>query len=344
VRLTRHRARVVQLGRRRCRTRVKAVDPELGFNDNAVRAGRLSAKADARLTEGVGAGIHRLTFDWRYAEPRKDDYHFEIYDDIYQAMIARGIRPLFVVMYAPSWAWDLFVGCRGDCRYPPSRNRYAEWAEILGIIARRYPHAAGIEVWNEPNSPRFWAPQLDPRRYADLVIEAHRAVKAVDQRMPVISAGLVSGDGSRGEMPLEDFLSALYGYGLRDAVDGIGMHTYPRNGGFPEVSFGLATVRAVQAAFGDSATPIWITEVGFSTAGSDPLLTVSEADQKKRLIEIYRGLGREPGVRSVIIHSLIDPATGLGLDAGYGLIRADGSPKPAYCALATELRTGTKCP
>ena len=44
-----------------------AATPNFGFNDNSVRSGTLSASESAQLDQGAGAGIVRLTFDWRYA-------------------------------------------------------------------------------------------------------------------------------------------------------------------------------------------------------------------------------------------------------------------------------------
>src|SRR3954451_8533903 len=76
-----------------------------GFNDNAVRAGQLSAPADAGLAARAGANLTRVTFDWRYAEPSPRQYDLSAYDAIYRASLAKGIRPLWIVMFAPRWAW-----------------------------------------------------------------------------------------------------------------------------------------------------------------------------------------------------------------------------------------------
>src|SRR3954447_23753072 len=69
-----------------------------GFNDNGVREGILSPERDAALTRGVGGRVTRLTFDWRYAEPRRGVYDLAVYDRIYRADVAAGVRPLWIVM------------------------------------------------------------------------------------------------------------------------------------------------------------------------------------------------------------------------------------------------------
>src|SRR4051812_25868213 len=127
-----------------------------GFNDNAVRAGQLSAPADADLAARAGANLTRVGFDWRYAEPSPGHYELSDYDAIYKSSLARGIRPLWTVVFAPRWAWTLGTTCSGDCRYPPADNQMAAWTGLLKLIAQRYPRSAGIEVWNEPNLKDFW--------------------------------------------------------------------------------------------------------------------------------------------------------------------------------------------
>lgn len=199
------------------RGRAAAPSPRLGFNDNAVRGGQLSAGRDALLTERVGGQIHRLTFDWRWVEVNQGVYRLEAYDEIYRAMLARGIRPLFVLMFAPHWAWDRSVRCdrwRSDCRFPPAREHYQAWRRVARLLATRYRRAAGIEVWNEPNERIFWQPRPDPVRYAELLREAYGGVKAAHSRMPVISGWLTTRATSSGNaMSLADFASAVLGAG-----------------------------------------------------------------------------------------------------------------------------------
>ena len=42
------------------------------------------------------------------------------------------------------------------------------------MVAQRYPEAAAIEIWNEPNVHWFWRPRPDPARYTELLVEALR--------------------------------------------------------------------------------------------------------------------------------------------------------------------------
>ena len=324
------------------------MDPELGFNDNAIRARRISAEEDAAVTEGVGAGIHRLVFDWRYAERVRDQYHWEDYDRIYRAMLARGIRPLFILVDAPRWTWGFSAQCRSEaaCRFPPAEEHVGEWREIAGLLATRYPRAAGIEIWNEANSRRYWKPSPDIARYTRLLKEAYSAIKAANPRMPVLTGGFSSvGVSQDGDYSLVDFLSGMYTHGGGGHFDGLSFHAYPGTRTLEAFHRALRQVREVKARYGDAVSRLWVTETGLSTTGEDPRYRRSEAEQAAGIVDLYRRLKAAPDVDAIIFHTLIDPpGDGLSPEHGYGLLRSDLRRKPAYCALAKAVRKLERCP
>lgn len=318
------------------------MDPWLGFNDNAIRAGRLSAPDAALLTEGVGAGIDRLTFDWRYAERVRDRYELADYDRIYEAMLERGVRPLLVLMFAPTWAWDPLTLCSGDCRFPPARSELAEWRQMAALLATRYPEAAGIEIWNEPNDADFWEWQPDPERYAELLIEAHRAVKQANPAMRVVAGGLADPPPGGG-IGLRDFLSRVLEAGAAGSFDALAFHVYPRDTSLDEVAAKLELVRELRDRFRADRPPLWVTETGFTTTGPSPP-RLSEAGQGAALVALYGALRREADVQGVVINSLLEVLGDRSLpDPGYGIVRADGTKKPAYCELARAVGTRLPC-
>lgn len=351
VRVGRARARVRarRIGRFRCRGFTRAVDPQLGFNDNSIRAGQLSAERDARLTEAVGAGLHRLTVDWRNIERSPDVYRWTDYDRIYAAMLSRGIRPVLIVAFAPLWARPFGALCLGEslCRGPPKPAAYPALRRFAGLLARRYPRAAAIEAWNEPNESAFWQPSPDPRGYVAVLREVWLGVKEAVPSMPVVSGGLSGRSIARPgqSITVRDFTRAIYAYGGSGSFDALGVHAYPSDATLGQVRLTLDETRAVAASFGDAGRPIWVTETGYTTSGNTPY-SVSPAMQGDGTIAIYRYLKAQPDVRAVIFHQLIDPPLGVATnpDSGFGLLRADGSAKPAYCRLVAELRTGVACP
>ena len=327
------RVRLRRARRARCRSAWSPLAPWFGFNDNAIRAGQLSAEEDARLTEAVGGAIHRLTFDWRYAEPNPGSFRFAAYDRIYAAMLARGIRPLFVLAFAPTWAREWSLLCSGDCRQPPARRHYPEWRRIAATLAVRYPRAAGIEVWNEPNERVFWHSGPDPERYAEILREAHRGIKEANPSMPVLTGGfsnryLSDDDG----MALTDFLRRTYSSGARRHFDALAFHAYPSGPRLGAVGRALREVKTIAARFGDAGVPLWVTETGISTTDPRPHFDVDLDEQAHTVTEAVRIL-RRAGVKVVLVHTLLEPDRD-STARGFGLVALDGRPKPAFCHLA----------
>src|SRR4051794_8768442 len=215
-----------------------------GFSENAVNEGLLTPTRAAGLEHAAGAKVTRVPFDWRRAEPSRDHYRLASFDRIYGASLARGIRPLWVVALAPSWACERPARCRNERGWPPARREDREWRELVGLVARRYPRAAGVEIWNEPNLRAFWQPSPDPVRYAELLRSGYRAAKRANPDMPV-AGGVVSNvarPGRRG-IAMSDFLHAMYRAGAKGYMDALSYHPYTRINGEPEA---LATTREVR--------------------------------------------------------------------------------------------------
>ena len=318
--------------------------PLFGYNDNAVRAGRISAEADAQLTQRSGANITRLTFDWRWVEPQRGQRRFAKYDEIYSAMRARDIRPLLILMFAPSWAMDSTVSCNQwaqECRYPPAREHYADWRSIAAELATRYPDAAGIEVWNEQNSSIFWRSGPDPGRYKELLAETYRAVKAVAPSMPVISGGLADAGNVAGvSLSLTNYLKRMYQHGAAPFMDGIGIHPYPStldSGPNSRLQENMAEYRHIRNYFGDAGKPFWATEVGLSSSNISPSLQLTEDQQAAGLRSAYRALAGMADVRAVVVHELVQNGTDVSdVSSGWGVVRPDLTPRRAFCVLALE--------
>ncbi len=340
----RRRVRLRRTAKPRCGARIATLAPWLGFNDNAIRGGENTAEEQAQLTESVGAGIHALTLDWRFAEPSPGTFKFADYDRIYRAMLDRGVRPLFILAFAPKWAWDSLAVCiLPDCRFPPARERLPEWRRFAATVAARYPRAAGIQVWNEPNEREFWSPRPDPGRYAELLSSAHAGVKSVAPDMPVLTGGF--SNRRRNEeagMGLADFLRGIYGAGARGNFDVLGFHAYPESVRLDAIPHTLAAVRDIPAQAGDHRVPLWVTETGLSTGDPNPRYRATPEQQASGLIATVRVL-RRAGARVVLVHTLLESyRRGSSREHGFGVMREDHTPKPAFCALARE--TGARAP
>lgn len=317
--------------------------PAYGFNDNSVRAGLLEPGREAALAARGGARVVRLTFDWRFAERTPGTYDFAVYDRIYRALRAHGIRPLWTVIFAPPWAWDRGTRCTGDCRYPPARRAEGRYGALVARIARRYPRSAGIEVWNEPNLTTFWQPRPDAARYSRLLAVAHRAVRRVAPRMPVVNGGLSNNrtTDDRGNVSLHDFLTTMYRHGAARSTDAVSFHPYPVSRSDSLLLPSVGDVLDVLRKAGRPRTPLWVTELGATTTGPDPDLRFDPAQQARALADSYCRLAHVPTVRMVLVHTLLAPPGRAGdPEAGYGLLLPTGRARPAFGRLARVARRG----
>jgi hypothetical protein len=295
----------------------------------------------AALGAAVGADSQRLTMPWNWAEPYPDRYALEGFDSTYRASIAKGIRPLITILFSPWWTWSRDVRCdpsRDYCPYPPDPAFYDQWREFVAIVARRYPKALGIEIWNEQNLTAFWRPLPDPGRYSELLRQAYTAVKGVDPSMPVISGGLANNDPSAdGNISYIEFLRGMYQSGAKPSMDGVGIHPYNPGIHSSFLEGTLANVRGVRDSFGDRSKPLWVTEVGLTTSGNPWPRAWSEEEQATGLALQYRALAGMTDVQGVFLHTLVEPPLDRpgSPEPGYGVVRRDFTPKPAYCAIAS---------
>jgi hypothetical protein len=205
---------------------------------------------------------------------------------------------------------------------------------------RQCPQMLALEVWNEPNLPRFFAPHPAPMLYARLLRAADRAVQLSGVPGSVVTGGLAAGASqSRGGVPAARFLTSIYELAGKASFDGIGTHPYPIGPPWVgKMTANLDQLRRVRDRFGDRATPLWITEVGVGGISGPPPTRVSVGlvRQGPILARMYRST-QHSDVRAFIVYALRDsPAEGPKFEP-FGVVRANLRAKPAYCYLARHL-------
>lgn len=317
----------------------------IGFNEDAVD-GLHGVTPDqyAGLVRAAGGNVIRTNLDWRNAEPEEGVWNERWWDrwaELYNESLARGVRPIFIVGFAPKWAAPKDVRCSGfgGCELPPRPEMDVAWANYTAEVARRFPKAM-IEVWNEPNTADFWRPRPDPQRFAELLTLAYHSIKAVSPRTEVVMGGLLNvrrKDAVNREVSVEEFLSVAYSVtpSIKGHADYIGLHPYPRRARLgPRSRFarGFREMRAVMAAAGDS-TPMLVTEVGVSTAD---LRRFPQRRQSKAMTRIHRKIDAMDDVAGVVYHRLVEPldTTDDPREHGYAWLRYGDSPlepRRVYC-------------
>jgi len=120
-------------------------------------------------------------------------YNFSYVDQVYDGLLANGVRPLVELSFMPRQLARHVVHQSFWYRpiVSPPKN-YARWDALIGALARHLVERYGLEevsqwyfeVWNEPNLD-FWAGVPKQPTYWQLYDHTARALKAVDTRLRV---------------------------------------------------------------------------------------------------------------------------------------------------------------
>jgi hypothetical protein len=322
---------------------------------------RITALTQIALTARAGADVNRLQAIWSAIEPLPPSqaaarglprFNWAPLVRRYHAMLRNGIRPIVVAYGSPAWARSrqehrpkVCGPSGGGCSYRPEPRRIPQWQAFLRGLMVHLPKMKALEIWNEPNHPKFFAPRPAPGLYARLLTAANHAAREAGFHRPIISGGLAPIPSGGGRVPPPQFLSRVYEVAGKKAFDGIGAHPYP--GGPPwtdKMTADLDRLRTVSARFDDGSKPLWITEVGLGgIPGGAGRFNVSADRQGPVLARMYRA-ARELKVRSFLIYTLYDsglPDTRFGT---YGVLDPALRPKPAYCYLTRHVGGRRTCP
>jgi hypothetical protein len=260
------------------------------------------------------------------------------YDRLYYRMITSGVRPLWYLATPPCWAQQQTQ--QGGACAPagtPAWEYHDDLGNLAAEVAKRYPLSAGIEVWNEPNYSAYWGSDPDPQAYGDLALHVANAVHATGTGIPVISAGLapIFTDNPDG-IAFDSFLRRAYETGGPQLTDAIGVHPYPFGDAtqdyLSEIRGTLYDHLSVMNEFGEADKPLWVTEIGITNYIDARGFTLDE--QALALSAIYELFRRIPSIDAMFIHRFQDDPWGTPREAGWGVVDADGNPKPAFCALS----------
>ena len=191
-------------------------------------------------------------------------------------------------------------------------------------------------IWNEPNNKSHWDPELDPdwSIFADTVTRAGKAIARANPELTRVLGGMSPID------PL--WVKRMQGHGGLDEVDVVAVHGFPLDWNLWSIHEWPAKVAEIEAV---TDKPVWVTEVGVGSFGAEEVQAFGVQKTAELLI------GRVP---RVYWYSLFDLPMEWGATTRHreaegssyyrhfymGLIRADGTPKPAlddYAEVAGEM-------
>ena len=318
------------------------------------------AQLDARMKAIAASGAKWVRFDFKWSEIQPDNaksYKWDVYDKLVRTAQKYNLYILGILDFTPTWARS--SACPDTDKCAPANN--AQFAQFAKTVSNRYKNR-GLhywEVWNESNSPQFWQPKADAKAYTDLLKRTYTAIHTEDKNAVVMTAGPSPYDTTDESYSPVDFLTAIYANGGKGYFDAVGAHPYtfpitPKNTAehaWYQMASTTDGMRAVMVKNGDANKKIWITEFGSPTGGpgevssiEDPNLeakpyVVTEDLQAKILsdaVDLYRSYD---WVGPFMYYSYQDAGNTPDTNENYfGLVRYDGSKKPAY----TTFQTATK--
>jgi polysaccharide biosynthesis protein PslG len=332
---------------------------------HAVQLGFNTYTSSRALTEEheVGASLQRLFVDWSVVEASQGSWDWSQSDDEYRQIVASGIRPLLVAFAAPCWARPSTDCSNPSFTGPPDASHDSDWTAYIKELVQRYPQAAGVEVWNEPNLDQLFLPKADPVRFTQLLQEAYTTVKSVAPSMPVISGALLLSPalGGSGIVPggygAPQFLTQMYAHGAASDMDALGVHVYPSDyvNGAPAtwdpaaMTTWMDEIDSVRNQYGHASVPEWITEMGVSTATESGWPAAATPTQQATDLQTMLNFARtRPAVQVAIVHTLEDQSAGYAdadnsIAQGWGLFTSAGGQKPAACAVSKVMGGSLSC-
>ena len=193
-----------------------------------------------------------------------------------------------------------------------------------------------VMFWNEPNNKSHWDPEIDPdwSQFATMTRLAGRAVASVNPGVTRVMGGMSPIDPA--------FVRRLAAGGALEEVDVVAVHGFPLDWNLWSIHDWPAKVAEIEAA---TSLPVWVSEAGVGSFGAEEVQVFG----LQRTAELL--LGRVP---RLYWYSLFDLPRAWGATTRHreaegssyyrhfymGLIREDGTPKPAletYAPFAAEM-------
>lgn len=311
----------------------------------------------SRRAQLAGVRWSRVVFYWSEVQPRGPREwraHYYLRDDIIRRERNNGVEIVGLLMGTPEWAArDPQQSVRSvpaglDLPLDDPRNY---WSTFVRRMAREYRDRIDTWIiWNEPDiqptdpNAQYHAFAGDAADYARLLRTGYLSAKQGNPNARVLFAATTYwGDVNHGralflervlDVLQEDPQAAAHGY----YFDALAINLYSS----PDDLRRLAGVYRDVLAKYSLEKPLWITETN-AVPYDDPSqglsrdqdgLRVSMEQQASFVIQAY-AMGLAAGYERMAFHSMMDRDT---MDEVWGLVRNDGSLRPAFIAYQTAAR------
>jgi hypothetical protein len=314
--------------------------------------GIVDAGRSATAARKAGATWDRALFLWQLIQPNgPSDWNLDGYIDQAKltTTLSSGLPVVGVVQGTPPWAdGDYHDGASGvptglDYPIDDARNTFGQY--MLKLVRAYKGRITTWVIWNEPDflpgeSGTWWTWSGNTADFYRLLKTAYRAVKAVDPGATVVfPATTYFADAVHGR---ELFLARVLQEANKDPeapangyfFDAVGVNLYCSLDAVYRVH-GIYTAILAQYQL---QKPLWLTETNCpvyndATVPEPASGRITTNEQAAYLIEAI-ALARAAGYQRVGWYTMVDHDASSGIVDRWGLLRSDGTPRPAYSAFA----------
>jgi hypothetical protein len=309
------------------------------------------------LPEAVQAGSYWVrfeAFDWDLIEPVPSTppvYRWETVDEASLLNASQnGLNLIALVKYTPAWAQKY----PGSTCGPIKSEAFGRWADFLSSLVDRYKNPPyNIKFWelgNEPDTPVWydksvfgcWGDVNDPyfggEFYAQMLKAAYPAIKAADPQAQVLVGGLLLDNPDVATNNTALFLEGILRGGGGPFFDAVSFHCYSypwgavgrmSNPNWPgsvtSIPEKVLFIKDVLNRYGQGYKTLMNTESAlYCDIESPECLKTQAVFAARALVE-----GLALRLQSVVYYAMKNDFRGLGL------LRNDGTPRPAYLAYKT---------
>lgn len=299
--------------------------------------------------KNMGATWIRVDMDWGSLQPGYRTWNLQPMDNLVKQAKARDLKVLGIITYTPEWARQ--DSCAKTFSCPPRSNfAYARFARTLAQRYLGYVHA--FEIWNEPNFTLFW-PETNADQYGRMFSFASREIRRVNPNVEILVGALAALETGHNALDASTFLRRACIRNRCAEATAVSYHpyTFPRmatDEGTPSTtwqrmlpSYGASnSMYQAARAVGLGGKPFWVTEYGAPTNGDQSNVDhVSEYRQAQIAVSALSAVRQDrQTVGGLFYYTLNDLQTYGNNEDAFGMVRTDGSLKPAYTSLQRALR------
>ncbi len=308
------------------------------------------APADATA---LGAGWTRVTFEWNQIQPNGPDewVEYPVPDSVIAAEVAAGREVVGLIIASPGWALAQFGGKNVPSGLDlPVDDPNNLWAVFVRRLVARHPEIRHWIIWNEPD---IWGTDFqswggDAESFARLLkvayLAAHEANPDVIIHLPAVTHWWDANYGR--ELFIRRLLTALqadpeaaaHGY----YFDAFTLHLYFN----PDTLYDLPQLYyGILAEYGITDKPLWIVETNappsddpaWPIPGNAPRFRITQEDQANFVLEGF-AMALAGGAQRIGFYKMRDLESDRVNPEPFGLVRLDGSRRPAFTAWQTATR------